>query len=91
MSDNTLLLIGAVILAIIYGVLTYANATGRKLEKSVPLEFALKIAEYLANSTPTKTDDELIAKIEDMLYPLLPDSEPAPMDQHPEQPEPQSK
>lgn len=73
MSDNTLLLIGAVILAIIYGVLTYANATGRKLEKSVPLEFALKIAEYLANSTPTKTDDEVVKRIAEVAAPLLPD------------------
>ena len=76
MNDQTLLIIGSVVVAVIYGVLTYANATGRKLEKSVPLEFALDIARYLANSTPTKVDDEMIERIAEVAAPLLPDSKP---------------
>lgn len=73
MNDQTLLVIGVVVVAVIYGVLTYANATGRKLEKSVPLEFALDVARYLANSTPTKVDDEVVKRIAEVAAPLLPD------------------
>ena len=73
MSDQVLLIVGAVVVAVIYGVLAYANATGRKLEKSVPLEFALDVARYLANSTPTKVDDEVVKRIAEVAAPLLPD------------------
>lgn len=73
MSDQVLLIVGIVVVAIIYGVLAYANATGRKLEKSVPLEFALDVARYLANSTPTKVDDEVVKRIAEVAAPLLPD------------------
>lgn len=73
MSDQVLLIVGVVVVAIIYGVLAYANATGRKLEKSVPLEFALDAARYLANSTPTKVDDEVVKRIAEVAAPLLPD------------------
>lgn len=74
MNDQTLLIIGVVVVAIIYGVLAYANATGRKLEKSVPLEFALDVARYLANSTPTTVDDEVVKRIAEVAAPLLPDN-----------------
>ncbi len=73
MSDQVLLIVGIVVVAIIYGVLAYANATGRKLEKSVPLEFALDVARYLANSTPSKVDDEVVKRIAEVAAPLLPD------------------
>lgn len=73
MSDQVLLIVGIVVVAVIYGVLAYANATGRKLEKSVPLEFALDVARYLANSTPTKVDDEVVKRIAEVAAPLLPD------------------
>ena len=73
MSDQVLLIVGAVVVAVIYGVLAYANATGRKLEKSVPLEFALDVARFLANSTPTKVDDEVVKRIAEVAAPLLPD------------------
>ena len=73
MTDQVLLIVGAVVVAVIYGVLAYANATGRKLEKSVPLEFALDVARYLANSTPTKVDDEVVKRIAEVAAPLLPD------------------
>ena len=73
MSDQVLLIVGIVVVAVIYGVMAYANATGRKLEKSVPLEFALDVARYLANSTPTKVDDEVVKRIAEVAAPLLPD------------------
>jgi len=73
MTDQVLLIVGAVVVAVIYGVLAYANATGRKLEKSVPLEFALDVARHLANSTPTKVDDEVVKRIAEVAAPLLPD------------------
>lgn len=73
MTDQVLLIVGIVVVAVIYGVLAYANATGRKLEKSVPLEFALDVARYLANSTPTKVDDEVVKRIAEVAAPLLPD------------------
>lgn len=72
MTDQTLLIIGAVVVAVIYGVLAYANATGKKLEKSVPLQFALDVAEYLAKSTPSTADDDVVKRVREVAAPLLP-------------------
>ena len=61
--ESVLLFIGAVIA----GLFWFANQTNKRVQSSVPLELVMTIADALVKLTPTTTDDELLARLRQLI------------------------
>ncbi len=71
--ESVLLFLGAVIAGLIW----FANAANKRVQNSVPLELAMTIAAALVQLTPTTTDDELLARLRQLIEPANPPAPPA--------------
>lgn len=65
--EAILMFIGAVIAGIIW----FANQANKRVERSVPVDLALVIADALVKMTPTTTDDELLERLKSLFTPAV--------------------